>query len=493
MGDRKGAKMKQHKSGFLKKFFPSFITWLILTGFLVNIDEKYLLSEKTDLFSFAGILLPIICAIIVQTIILRKPLPQRKKWLRNQENLIEQPYTKPASFCAKPKDKKPYAQNLIDEAKSLTIEINNSATVFDFVYSYTEFQKVVQELIRLNEKDGIYMCPPPRRELERAKENIGASINDFISRAMGKIWSSGEQWADDVDFLLDEIEENNCLSRLLTYENKERISKLRKRAEDERNRVDLSSKEDSTIEMQSISSIDYNNVRPQSYIEVNNDMDKAARIIFQTKNPSVSMLERRTGWTYSKAARIMDSLEKSGIVGPFIGSMPRKILISSEDYARLAVIKQNICDSLKLDIDIDQILQDESEWRRQQQGLSPIEYELEQIDGMDGHAFECWCSDFLQKIGFTNVKVTQGSGDQGVDILAEKDGIRYAIQCKCYSSDLGNKPVQEVNAGKAIYRCQIGAVITNRYFTKGGKDAAEATGVLLWDRDWIQSKLDEIK
>lgn len=117
---------------------------------------------------------------------------------------------------------------------------------------------------------------------------------------------------------------------------------------------------------------------------------------------------------------------------------------------------------------------------------------LDGIDFMDGHQFEYWCANLLRKIGFINVEVTQGSGDQGVDILAEKDGIRYAIQCKCYSSDLGNKPVQEVNTGKAIYHCQIGAVITNRHFTQGGKDAAEATGVLLWDRDWIQEKISEL-
>lgn len=118
---------------------------------------------------------------------------------------------------------------------------------------------------------------------------------------------------------------------------------------------------------------------------------------------------------------------------------------------------------------------------------------LASIDFMDGHQFEHWCASLLQKIGFVNVEVTQGSGDQGVDVLAEKDGIKYAIQCKCYSSDLGNKPIQEVNTGKAIYHCQIGAVITNRYFTQGGKEAATATGVLLWDRDWIRERLKEVE
>lgn len=120
-----------------------------------------------------------------------------------------------------------------------------------------------------------------------------------------------------------------------------------------------------------------------------------------------------------------------------------------------------------------------------------VESELLNIDIMDGHAFEYWCADLLRKNGFINVSVTQGSGDHGVDILAQKEGIRYAVQCKCYSSDIGNKPIQEVSAGRQMpsYHCQIGAVMTNRHFTKGAKELAAATGTLLWDRDWIKAHL----
>lgn len=120
----------------------------------------------------------------------------------------------------------------------------------------------------------------------------------------------------------------------------------------------------------------------------------------------------------------------------------------------------------------------------------PIRTTLTRVDSMDGHEFEHFTADLLRRLGYQNVEVTRGSGDQGVDVLAEKDGIRYAIQCKCYSSDLGNKPVQEVNTGKVIYRCHVGVVITNRYFTPGAKEAASATGVLLWDRDTLQQMIN---
>ena len=121
------------------------------------------------------------------------------------------------------------------------------------------------------------------------------------------------------------------------------------------------------------------------------------------------------------------------------------------------------------------------------------ESELDRIDNMDGLAFENWCADALRAIDFTDINLTPRSGDQGVDILAQKDGIKYAIQCKCYSSNLGNTPIQEVTAGKSYYRCHVGVVITNRYFTPGAVELADATGTLLWDRDWITEHLDRMK
>lgn len=113
----------------------------------------------------------------------------------------------------------------------------------------------------------------------------------------------------------------------------------------------------------------------------------------------------------------------------------------------------------------------------------PLDTAYYDFDSFEGYEFEYWCANLLRCNGFESVEVTSKSGDQGVDIIAEKDDIRYAIQCKCYSSDLGNTPVQEVWAGKSVYHCQIGVVMTNRYFTKGARDLADTTGVLLWDRD----------
>ena len=111
--------------------------------------------------------------------------------------------------------------------------------------------------------------------------------------------------------------------------------------------------------------------------------------------------------------------------------------------------------------------------------------DISSIDGMEGHDFEYFCADLLRRDGFSEVSVTKGSGDQGVDVLATKGGIKYAIQCKNYASALGNTPVQEVNAGKTFYNCHVGVVMTNSTFTPGAISLANATGVLLWDRSTL--------
>lgn len=196
----------------------------------------------------------------------------------------------------------------------------------------------------------------------------------------------------------------------------------------------------------------------------------AIKVVMETGQASVSMLQRKLNLGYSQALRLIDEMETLGIVGSFEGSRPRQILLTrSQCQALIPTLKIARANSCFAPCE----------------AISP-EAELYKVDGMEGHDFEYWCADILKKNGFSNVEVTRGSGDQGVDVLAKFGDVKYAIQCKCYSFDLGNKPVQEVNAGKAFYHCHIGVVMTNRYFTAGAKEIAEATGVLLWDRDTLK-------
>ena len=113
-----------------------------------------------------------------------------------------------------------------------------------------------------------------------------------------------------------------------------------------------------------------------------------------------------------------------------------------------------------------------------------VDNDIEDIDNdMDGFDFEKYAGKLLKANGFVKVEVTQCSNDFGVDIIAYKDDIKYAIQCKKYSSPVGIKAVQEVIGSKAMNDCHVAVVLTNNTFTKSAVELALKNNVLLWDRD----------
>ena len=112
-------------------------------------------------------------------------------------------------------------------------------------------------------------------------------------------------------------------------------------------------------------------------------------------------------------------------------------------------------------------------------------------DDMEGREFEKFCADLLKRRGFQEVVVTKGSGDFGIDILAERDGITYGIQCKNYHSPIGVKAVQEVYAGRDYYDCMVGVVMSNQYFTGPAVEAAKKLKIVLWDRGYMEEMMEE--
>ncbi|NEW05608.1 DNA translocase FtsK [Paenibacillus sp. SYP-B3998] len=58
--------------------------------------------------------------------------------------------------------------------------------------------------------------------------------------------------------------------------------------------------------------------------------DQAVQIVVEAKQASVSLLQRRMRVGYTRAARLIDSMEAKGVVGPYEGSKPREVLMSIE-------------------------------------------------------------------------------------------------------------------------------------------------------------------
>jgi DNA segregation ATPase FtsK/SpoIIIE, S-DNA-T family len=62
-------------------------------------------------------------------------------------------------------------------------------------------------------------------------------------------------------------------------------------------------------------------------------LDKAIEIVVQAQTASTSLLQRRLRVGYTRAGRLVDMLERRGIISGYEGSKPRRVLI---DEAMLA-------------------------------------------------------------------------------------------------------------------------------------------------------------
>jgi len=106
---------------------------------------------------------------------------------------------------------------------------------------------------------------------------------------------------------------------------------------------------------------------------------------------------------------------------------------------------------------------------------------LRNVDTMDGLDFEEYVAKLLSAVGFHNISLTE-QYDFGVDIVAEKDGLRWGIQTKRYSGLVKANAVRQVVTGLKLYNCDRAMVITNSSYSAVARRLAHANDCVLVDR-----------
>src|SRR5690606_21651389 len=84
-----------------------------------------------------------------------------------------------------------------------------------------------------------------------------------------------------------------------------------------------------------------------------------------------------------------------------------------------------------------------------------LHFSFRDIDSMDGLEFEHYIADLLYRQGYSSVSLTE-QFDYGVDIVAERDGVRWGIQAKRYSGLVKADAVRQVVTGLRLYDCDRG-------------------------------------
>ncbi len=124
-------------------------------------------------------------------------------------------------------------------------------------------------------------------------------------------------------------------------------------------------------------------------------------------------------------------------------------------------------------------------------------------DFLDGASFGREIERLLWHLGFTAVTNVDGAGDMGADIIGDRDGVRWVIQCKHrVRGAVGAEAVEEVIRGYYSYGASRAAVVSNVGFTKDAQATVERYKALsgievqLWSGDelnglWCDAECSE--
>jgi restriction system protein len=107
---------------------------------------------------------------------------------------------------------------------------------------------------------------------------------------------------------------------------------------------------------------------------------------------------------------------------------------------------------------------------------------------LTGIEFELLLVKLFEAMGLI-VQHTGGTGDQGGDLILNRDGKRILVQAKRYSNFIGNSAVQEAVGAIKYHDCSSAVVVGTNDFTPGAKQLAAANNVKLMDKKELQSLL----
>lgn len=121
--------------------------------------------------------------------------------------------------------------------------------------------------------------------------------------------------------------------------------------------------------------------------------------------------------------------------------------------------------------------------------MESIRKKTQKFDSLTGSEFEKLLGRLFEAMGY-KVELTGKSGDQGGDLIANKDGERVLIQAKCYRDwSTGNAAVQQVVGAMKYYDCNKAMVITTSHFTKEAIALAVVNKTELISKERLQELL----
>jgi len=108
-------------------------------------------------------------------------------------------------------------------------------------------------------------------------------------------------------------------------------------------------------------------------------------------------------------------------------------------------------------------------------------FTLNDLRGLSPEQFEEWCGDRLREQGFT-VTIVGGQGDHGIDLIAERDCARTAVQCKRWFGvrSVGEPQIRDLLGAMQHEGAANGMVLTTGQFSPAARTWAQGKSITLW-------------
>ena len=113
------------------------------------------------------------------------------------------------------------------------------------------------------------------------------------------------------------------------------------------------------------------------------------------------------------------------------------------------------------------------------------------FSSMSPRDFELFIAELLKEMEYYDVFVTPEKGDFGTDIVAKKNGVTTAVQCKRFNENnsVGNRDIQQLLGSMKYYHASHAIFVTTSYYTPQAMEQTKNASIELWDKDTLHGNV----
>lgn len=195
---------------------------------------------------------------------------------------------------------------------------------------------------------------------------------------------------------------------------------------------------------------------------------------------SYERVQRLKELVFSRFHNVLTPKEQTSLDNQIIN-----LEFSIQEYMQTATEKQKDILSGDFKKAMDTYHQEIATFKEQENRKKMMDQKVEQLYQLTPREFEEWTESLFKSLGFQNVVLTPQSGDKGLDLIAEKDGNKIAVQCKKFKGVVGSPVIQAFAGALQTAEIDKGYFITTGSYSVDAEKMAQDLPIELYDKNTL--------